>query len=115
MKGHTDQNVKFCHYFNNNQNCIFEELSGCMFGHETAPQCNFFEKCKFRKCQFSHTFHDNIEVNSDVRDEDIESEVVTDEKACTFCDEVVDHSKNNLRTCSNCDFTTKCWAEDNKH
>ena len=85
MKGHTDQNVKFCHYFNNNQNCIFEETSGCMFGHETAPQCNFFEKCKFRKCQFSHIVHDVNEENAEESDKEIESDDANDEKACAFC------------------------------
>ena len=115
MKGHTDQNVKFCHYFNNNQNCIFEETSGCMFRHETAPQCKDLEKCKFRKCQFSHIVHDVNEENAEESDKEIESDDANDEKACAFCNEIVDHSKNSLKTCSNCDFTTKCSAEDNKH
>ena len=32
---------------------------------ETAPQCKDLEKWKFKKCQFSHTVHGNIEENSD--------------------------------------------------
>ena len=33
-------------------------------------------------------------------------------KNVLFCNELVNHSKHNLKTCSNCDFSTKCWAED---
>ena len=54
-RGHTDGTGKFCHYFNNNKNCIFEETSGCMFRHETSPICKDLKKCKFTKCQFTHT------------------------------------------------------------
>ena len=39
---------------------------------ETAPQCKDLEKCKFRKCPFSHTVHDVIEENSDESDGEIE-------------------------------------------
>ena len=59
LQGHEQQNVKFCHFYNNNKICNFEEVSGCMFRHAKAPLCKFSDKCKFTKCQFSHTFNDD--------------------------------------------------------
>ena len=120
LKGHTVKNVRFCHFFNNNVKCIFEETSGCMFRHEAAPPCNNLEKCKYKKCQFSHTIYSDTEKNlsENSKNEEVQEETSNDDNECgkcAFCDEMVDHSKHNLRTCSNCDFTTKCWAEDNKH
>ena len=47
-------NIRFCHYFNNFKPCPFEKL-GCMFKHESAPNCNFKEKCSKNLCQFQHT------------------------------------------------------------
>jgi hypothetical protein len=120
LKGHTDKNVKFCHYFNNNVNCIFEETSGCMFRHEAAPPCKNLETCKYKKCQFSHTVNtDSVEhFSKSAQNEEVEEETSTDKiecEKCEYCNEIVDHSEHHLRTCSNCDFTSKCWAEDNKH
>ena len=120
LKGHTDKNVKFCHYYNNNINCFYEETSGCMFRHETAPTCKNLETCKYEKCQFSHTNNADCVEDFGKSDqiEEVEEETSTDDnkyKKCEFCNEIVDHSQHHLRTCSNCDFTSKCWAEDNKH
>ena len=124
IKGHTNQNVKFCHYFNNDMNCIYEETSGCMFRHEAAPACKNLNNCKYKKCQFSH--NDDEEVENDTEknfSEGSQNEEVVEETShidnenekCAFCNEIVDHSKHHIRTCTNCDFTTKCWAADNKH
>ena len=55
--------------------------------------------------------------NKSAQNEEVEEETSNDDnecEQCAFCNEVVDHSKHCLKTCSNCDFTTKCWAEDNK-
>ena len=56
MSIHKDKgvNIRFCHYFNNFKPCPFEKL-GCMFKHETAPSCNFKDKCSNILCQFQHT------------------------------------------------------------
>ena len=88
-----------------------------MFRHEAAPLCKNLEKCRFKKCQFSHTAHKDTEeqFNESAQNEEETSNDDNECETCGFCNEVVDHSKLSLKTCSNCDFTTKCWAEDNKH
>ena len=36
--------IKFCHFFNNQVECPFEE-NGCMFTHSVSPQCKFKDSC----------------------------------------------------------------------
>ena len=55
MKQHDMTNVKYCHFYNNNKFCRFEEL-GCMFRHEDAPLCNRASLCRSKMCQFKHEF-----------------------------------------------------------
>ena len=50
---HDKINVKFCHYFNNNKLCPFEEI-GCMFLHAKSKLCRFKQSCKNDLCQFQH-------------------------------------------------------------
>ena len=45
--------LKFCHYFNNNKKCPYSDI-GCMFKHESAPNCIFRDKCSKKLCQFQH-------------------------------------------------------------
>ena len=71
IQGHEQQNVKFCHFFNNNKICKFEEVSGCMFRHEHAPVCKYLNKCKHTKCQFSHTTNDGDDESDYDSDSDI--------------------------------------------
>ena len=49
-----NESSKFCHYFNNNKNCPFEQ-EGCMFRHEDSSECRFNTSCKFSLCQFKHS------------------------------------------------------------
>ena len=74
-KGHEQKNVKFCHFFNNNKICKFEEVSGCMFRHEYAPTCQNPERCKIYKCQFRHfVLVDDESDNDSDNDNEIEEE-----------------------------------------
>ena len=74
-KGHEQKNVKFCHFFNNNKICKFEEVSGCMFRHEHAPTCQNPERCKIYKCQFRHfVLVDDESDNDSDNDNEIEEE-----------------------------------------
>ena len=50
---HSMQNVKFCHYHNNNKQCPVEEI-GCMFRHEESKLFLYGIECKNRLCQFRH-------------------------------------------------------------
>ena len=52
-KIHEDLNVKFCHFFNNDKSCPYEEI-GCMFKHEPSPQCKFKENCLYKLCPSKH-------------------------------------------------------------
>ena len=48
-----DESAKFCHFFNNEKTCPFEEF-GCAFKHEVSPECFFKSRCKNKLCQFKH-------------------------------------------------------------
>ena len=50
-----DQNQKFCHFFNNNKVCPFENI-GCMFRHEESSECRFQTSCNLKRCQFKHPY-----------------------------------------------------------
>ena len=58
-KTHVLTNVKFCHYFNNNKICPYDDI-GCMFRHENSTKCKFV-KCLNELCQFRHEQEDNSE------------------------------------------------------
>ena len=87
IRGHQQDNVKFCHFFNNNKTCPFNEISGCMFKHQNAPTCKFPQRCRFQKCQFSH---------SDVGDH--VSETDTDESAQEFEGEAANGESDSNQT-----------------
>ena len=53
MEIHTDVNVKFCHFFNNCEECPYID-PGCMFKHESSPYCKFQKSCNRKLCQFRH-------------------------------------------------------------
>ena len=45
MTGHEKLDSKFCHYFNNNKTCPFEQI-GCMFKHAKSRKCWFINQGK---------------------------------------------------------------------
>ena len=50
--------LKFCHYFNNDKLCPYQEI-GCMFRHEQADQCKYEKICSNNLCQFKHKTPNN--------------------------------------------------------
>ena len=50
---HDLKNVKFCHYFNDEKLCPYEEV-GCMFQHRESERCRYNHYCKNKLCQFQH-------------------------------------------------------------
>ena len=54
LKIHTQEFVQYCHYYNNDKFCPFEEL-GCKFLHEVAKDCKFGQKCKKGMCPRRHS------------------------------------------------------------
>ena len=47
------ENVRYCHFYNNEKSCPFAKL-GCMFKHENAPKCRYMGMCSNKMCQFKH-------------------------------------------------------------
>ena len=64
MKMHNDD-VKFCHFYNNNKNCPYEDI-GCMFLHEMADPC-IFNPCLNKLCQYKHV-EEIVTVEDDTHD-----------------------------------------------
>ena len=44
----------YCHYFNNDKECPFEEI-GCKFKHNISPPCKS-EGCNNLLCQYRHSY-----------------------------------------------------------
>ena len=71
-EAHKLSNVKFCHYFNNNKVCPFEEI-GCMFKHAFSEECKFKKQCRNNLCQFRHSsININCESDSNTGEEQID-------------------------------------------
>ena len=79
-----------------------------MFRHETSPICKDLKKCKFTKCQFTHTSDEHH--SGEIDDAEVE-ETVDDIPG----EENTNHSSNKIHNCCECEFETKCLAENNKH
>ena len=50
---HTKEQIRTCHYFNNNSECPFSEI-GCKFLHVKSSKCKYGGQCKAKLCQYSH-------------------------------------------------------------
>ena len=59
-KGHEMLNVKFCHYFNNQKPCPYDEI-GCMYSHEQSEACRFQKLCKHNLCQYQHPIYNSVQ------------------------------------------------------
>ena len=69
-EGHASIDLKFCHYFNNNKHCPYENIA-CKFQHKDSPKCKYNENCRNKLCQYKH---DTEEPNNDDLKETIETE-----------------------------------------
>ena len=47
----------FCHYFNNEKDCPFEE--DCIYIHEKTSQCRYGDACERTLCMFQHKENEN--------------------------------------------------------
>ena len=80
---------KFCHYFNNEKPCPYEEF-GCKFKHEKSSTCSYGQRCNNTLCQFQHkqtsteAFKENdtpVDLSTnDIIDDKIEVECTTFEE-----------------------------------
>ena len=78
QKIHNSENIKKCHYFNNQKKCPFEQI-GCMFLHLPAGKCGNVESCNKKLCSYEH---ENINVNEeDIVDNSVHEQIgMTDEE-----------------------------------
>ena len=90
---HDLSHCKFCHYYNNSEECPYEEV-GCMYKHETSPNCKFKSLCRNKLCQFRHP-HEEVpneeislnELEEEINDSDSELE---EDLECETCEKVFD-------------------------
>ena len=123
-KQHEVEVVKYCHFYNNNKFCSYEEL-GCMFRHNQAPICNRSNRCKNKLCQFRHETETEAVMNdasgeqsAKTDDKEHNSEDETDVENCknfVHCGAKANHPNDNIHYCPECNCNTKCWMENNIH
>ena len=80
MRLHTENNVTYCHYFNNDRNCPFEDL-GCKFLHKETKNCPFKSNCTRRLCPYRHEVTRNTKDDNNESDENVEmSDIIESDK-----------------------------------
>ena len=91
MKVHSER-TKFCHYFNNDATCPYEDI-GCIFLHKASGKCQNIS-CQIKFCPFKHNEAQEIieDVSSDTSEDEFEeTEVGCKLCGCTFLDHIVYH------------------------
>ena len=114
QESHDKANARFCHYFNNEKICPYEEI-GCMYIHEKSDPCRFQTFCQNKLCQFQHSV--NLVYGSKERENFDCTEVVDGEfQSETQINEKIEQSENDIMqdgmkkvyekyiVCSDCDF-----------
>ena len=93
-EGH-EKRLRYCHYFNNDLTCPYEE-NGCMFALKVSPPCRFKLKCANKLCKFKHTRYTEKEDNGHETVEEEPNEKISDNEtdsdveSCDFCGQVFD-------------------------
>ena len=96
VRQHGMTSFRYCHFFNNNKFCKYEEL-GCMFRHNEAPVCPKNTVCRSKLCQFKHiTVSENFITNMTSL-------------------ELGNIELLRIYTCNKCDFKAKTEAVLNNH
>ena len=116
IASHNESN-KFCHYFNNDKVCPFEEV-GCKYKHAISENCKYDKNCRFKLCQFKHT-------NKNETGKDIKCEAC--DHMATNREELSKHNKNEheylkydvMDECEKQDINDYiciniCWQGDHK-
>ena len=94
LENHKDTLKVFCHYFNNEKVCPFEEI-GCKFIHKDSKPCKNGGKCEKKLCQFRHN---TKEVNKTNKKDDVDKI----EKILDFALQ----NKDAIISCDKCDYKT---------
>ena len=102
---HEDLKI-FCHYFNNNKECPYEEE--CIYIHKDSEDCRFGSKCERQMCMFKHEETDDdddeIKEQEEISGDDLKPIVEKVQKALEKFDILL--MKNELK-CNVCDFEAK--------
>ena len=61
MKIHTQKFVQYCHYYNNDKFCPYEDLD-CKFLHQVDNDCKFGKKCNLKGCVQKDTQNKNWKI-----------------------------------------------------
>ena len=85
---------KYCHYFNNNKFCPYEEI-GCKFEPEDSEICRYDQNCNFKLCQCKHTARKN-------KMEEICEIDVTDSENESCKDYDTSLTENSYKECGGC-------------
>ena len=113
LENHNDTKKKiFCHYFNNQKLCPYEEI-GCMFLHKENKPCKNEGECKRILCQFRHANSDGGESNIEINKKEICREKAISCDQCNFeatNDETIKIHKQTVHelvyNCKTCEFKT---------
>ena len=99
-KAHDMSNSKFCHYFNNQKYCPFEEI-GCMYTHAKSKACRFGNICTKKLCQFQHFSDESIQEDGNNAKNNMDKIVDNESRDSNNFDkdqvEVDTHLENNLQ------------------
>lgn len=87
---HVHDTYKFCHHFNNNKCCPFEEI-GCKFRHELSSTCKF-NTCNNSLCQYRH--EDNCDAEEVSVEKVIQNEADLDSTKCDKCSKECYNTEN---------------------
>jgi hypothetical protein len=119
-RGHDENERRFCHYFNNNKTCPYEEI-GCKFRHEISENCYFGKSCKNYLCQFKHEsvqeVLDNSHLIEGIGDKGDKTEEVLDksEKHLHTSSFLTSTPKKTINQCEECMDTSECTECIVKH
>ena len=101
----------FCHYFNNNKECPFENR--CIFLHEESENCKFDKACERILCMYKHD--DGRDISDNESDESSDDEEPPESEKPSLenvritlenVDEIFRKVSPNLK-CDKCEFEAK--------
>ena len=116
--GHNNKSQKYCHYYNNDKSCPYEEI-GCKFQHQISEKCVFGQKCKNKLCQFKHeVLIENHEKVIDVLENEVIEEFEKDEQNILSLKEKTGLDLTilvDVKSCKKCGFETHSEGKLRKH
>ena len=101
----------FCHYFNNNKSCPYNEI-GCKFIHRKSKYCINKDKCQQKLCCYQHP-KNNFTENSISDQENLSDkmEISLDDSI----EENYEENENKLYNCDKCEFAHIVGTELQNH